>query len=103
MRGTSLWWMLRAWLIPCLNHRTFSPFRKGRFPRPCLLSLLRGGSKTVHRQRVLARQSGVTQKFSHDASHADDEARLVVFLAEIEPERLFVKVAEQVERLHAHV
>src|ERR1041385_344587 len=72
-------------------HATFALLR---FPRPCRRILAATG---------FGDQLGVLQATANHAHDADQEPARVVVLAFVEPERLLIQIAEQVERLHADV
>lgn len=68
-----------------------------RFPRPCRLRW-----KSVH-VLTLADELGVAQATANDPGDAFQKAALIVQLAGVEAESLFVEVAEEVEGLNADV
>ena len=67
-----------------------------RLPRPCRLSVCRGSAD--------AGQFAIGESLAAHVAHRRFKPGLIVHaLAVVVPERLFVKIAEQVERFHAHI
>jgi hypothetical protein len=89
----------RNWIGCRLAFRHSTRFRseRERLPRFCR------STKKVGAGFFFASQLGVRQPLSHDALHRIHKSLSIVMLALVESERLFIEIAEQVERLNADV